>query len=144
MFGLLEAAYMCMALNLNHEARNQSLLGNIAVAEVVLNRVDDDRYPDTICEVVRQGPTYKWRPQLPVKHRCQFSWFCDGKTDVPNDPYAWERSLAIAQDMVDMGQTGLLEGATHYHSIRVFPEWRKTKTRIVKIEDHIFYRWEYP
>ena len=42
----------------------------------------------------------------------------------------------------DMGQTGLLEGATHYHSIRVFPEWRKTKTRIVKIEDHIFYRWE--
>ena len=63
---------------------------------------------------------------------------------MPNDPYAWERSLAIAQDMVDMGQTGLLEGATHYHSIRVFPEWRKTKTRIVKIEDHIFYRWEYP
>ena len=133
-----------MALNRYHEARNQWLLGNIAVAEVVLNRVDDDRYPDTNCEVVRQGPTYKWRPQLPVKHRCQFSWFCDGKTDVPNDPYAWERSLAIAQDMVDMGQTGLLEGATHYHSIRVFPEWRKTKTRIVKIEDHIFYRWEYP
>ena len=44
--------------------------------------------------------------------------------------------------MIDLGPTGMLEGATHYHTIRVFPEWRKTKTRVTRIEDHIFYRWE--
>ena len=54
---LLETAFICLALNTYHEAKNQSLVGQIATAQVVMNRVEDDRFPNTICEVVKQGPT---------------------------------------------------------------------------------------
>ena len=56
---MIAEALMCMALNIYHEARNQSIVGQVAVAEVVMNRVEDSRFPDTICEVVKQAITYK-------------------------------------------------------------------------------------
>ena len=144
MFGLLEAAYLCMALNLYHEARDQSIMGNVAVAEVVLNRVDDDRYPDTICEVVKQGPTYKWQPTLPVRHRCQFSWYCDGKSDEPKDKKTYQRLLTISKSIVynTINFIDITDGATHYHADYVKPAWAKVKTRTTRIGNHIFYRWE--
>ena len=74
-------AIMCLALNTYHEAKNQSFVGQVAVAQVVMNRVEDDRYPNNVCDVVKQGLTYKWKPTLPIKNRCQFSWYCDGKSD---------------------------------------------------------------
>ena len=64
---------------------------------VVLNRVNDDRFPNTICEVVKQGPTRKsWKDptvKIPIKHRCQFSWFCDGKSDNPKDKTTYGKFL---------------------------------------------------
>ena len=140
---LLETAFMCLALNTYHEAKNQSMIGQVATAQVVMNRVADSRYPNTVCEVVKQGPKYKGS-DVPVRHKCQFSWFCDGKSDEPKrDSKEWFK----AQDYARIVLSGRIvldvtEGATHYHATYVKPSWAKTKTRTTRIESHIFYRWE--
>ena len=89
---MIAEAIVCLALNVYHEAKNQSLAGQIAVAEVVMNRVDDPRYPNNVCDVVKQGLTYKWKPSVPIRNQCQFSWYCDGKSDVAKEKDAWEES----------------------------------------------------
>ena len=70
-------AIMCLSLNIYWEARNQSFIAQVAVAEVTMNRVYDDRYPNTVCEVVQQVQKYKWNPNVIVRNRCQFSCYCD-------------------------------------------------------------------
>ena len=141
---MFEAAIMCLALNIYHEARDQPFIGQVAVAQVVMNRVRDDRYPDDVCGVVKQGPTYSWREDFPVRNRCQFSWYCDGKSDEPKEPTTYSKLYDMALDLVygDITVVDITEGATHYHADYVFPAWRKTKTKTIEIEDHIFYRWE--
>ena len=139
---LLETAFLCLALNTYHEAKNQSMIGQIAVAEVVMNRVADSRYPNTICEVVKQGPKYKGS-DVPVRHRCQFSWYCDGKSDIPKNAKAWKKAQDYAYLVLyNRIAIDVTEGATHYHATYVKPSWAKTKTRTTRIESHIFYRWE--
>ena len=140
---LLETALVCLALNTYHEAKNQSMIGQVATAQVVMNRVADSRYPNTVCEVVKQGPKYKGS-DVPVRHKCQFSWFCDGKSDEPKkDSKEWRMAEEYAR-IVLSGRIVLdvTEGATHYHATYVKPSWAKTKTRTTRIEKHIFYRWE--
>ena len=144
---LLETAFICLALNTYHEAKNQSMIGQIATAQVVMNRVADDRYPNTVCEVVKQGPHRpSWEnpeKEYPVRHRCQFSWYCDGKSDVPKNEKAWKKAQDVAflvlYNRINLDVT---EGATHYHATYVRPAWARTKTRTTRIEKHIFYRWE--
>ena len=144
---LLETAFICLALNTYHEAKNQSLVGQIATAQVVMNRVADDRYPNTVCEVVKQGPHRpSWEnpeKEYPIRHRCQFSWYCDGKPDVPKNEKAWRKAQDVAflvlYNKINLDVT---EGATHYHATYVRPAWARTKTRTTRIEKHIFYRWE--
>ena len=138
---MIVEALMCLALNVYHEARSQSTAGQIAVAQVVINRVNDTRYPNTVCEVVYEGPTYT-NSDLPVRHRCQFSWYCDGKKDYPKDIDAWTKSLSVASTVLDGKTIDMLDNATHYHAIYVKPAWAKTKTRTARIDNHIFYRWE--
>ena len=138
----------CMADNMYWESRNQTFHGLLAVGQVVMNRVHDPRYPNTICEVVHQGPTRKsWKdPSVyyPVRDRCQFSWYCDGKPDdipeVDYEIYEFIRSMAlkVSQDYFN----DITNGATHYHAYYVKPEWAATKTKTLRIDDHIFYRWE--
>lgn len=135
-------ALVCLALNIYHEARDQPFIGQVAVAQVVMNRVRDDRYPDDVCEVVTQGPTYSWRPDFPVRHRCQFSWYCDGKSDKTPDETAWEQALIIAQGVHTGNLDDFVEGATHYHATYVLPEWAESKVPVVQIAEHVFYRWE--
>ena len=145
---LIETALMCLALNTYHEAKNQSMIGQVATAQVVMNRVADSRFPNTVCEVVKQGqhrPSWK-EPNVehPVRHKCQFSWFCDGKSDEPRrDSKEWFKAQDYAR-IVLSGRIALdvTEGATHYHATYVKPSWAKTKTRTTRIESHIFYRWE--
>ena len=140
---LIETALMCLALNTYHEAKNQSMIGQVATAQVVMNRVADSRYHNTVCEVVKQGPKYKGS-DVPVRHKCQFSWFCDGKSDEPKrDSKEWRMAQEYAR-IVLSGRIVLdvTEGATHYHATYVKPSWAKTKTRTTRIESHIFYRWE--
>ena len=140
---ILDTALMCMAFNIYHEAGNQSMIGQMAVGQVVLNRVADNRFPDTVCEVVKEAVTYK-NTNKPVRWKCQFTWFCDGKKDEPNfESKTW--SLALENASILLTKTIVLditEGATHYHATYVRPAWAKTKTRTTRIDKHIFYRWE--
>ena len=144
---LLETAFVCLALNTYHEAKNQSLVGQVATAQVVMNRVADDRFPSTVCEVVKQGPTRpSWEDpekEYPIKHRCQFSWYCDGKDDTPKNEKAWRKAQDVAFLVYyNKIQLDVTEGATHYHATYVRPAWARTKKRTTRIEKHIFYRWE--
>ena len=138
----------CLAKNMYYEARNQGLAGQLAVSLVVMNRVKDSRYPNTVCGVVEQGPTREsWKKNgtyYPIRNRCQFSWFCDGKSDEPKEPITYKRLLDLALVLVydDIQIVDFTEGATHYHADYVYPAWRKSKTKTVEIADHIFYRWE--
>ena len=144
---ILETAFICLALNTYHEAKNQSTVGQIATAQVVMNRVEDKRFPNTVCEVVKQGPTRpSWEDpnkEYPIRHRCQFSWYCDGKSDVPKNEKAWRKAQDVAfLVLYDKIKFDVTEGATHYHATYVKPAWAKTKKRTTQIEKHIFYRWE--
>jgi len=138
----------CLALNMYHEARGQGTAGELAVTAVVLNRVNDSRFPNTICEVVQQGPTRpSWRdPKIsfPIKHKCQFSWYCDGKSDNPYDKKTYNKMYELADAVLsnEIPFLDITDGATHYHADYVNPAWAKTKTKTVEIQDHIFYRWE--
>ena len=132
----------CLALNVYHESKNQSLIGQIAVAQVTMNRVRDERYPDNVCDVVKQGLTYKWNPSIPIRNKCQFSWYCDGKSDKPRDEHAWDKAMLVAPGVYYGNLDDFVEGATHYHAHYVLPSWASTKTYITRIDDHIFYRWD--
>ena len=114
----------------------------MAVAQVVMNRGRDDRYPNTVCEVVKQGPTYSWKPDFPVRNRCQFSWYCDGKSDKAKEKGAWETAVMVAHGVYYGNLDDFVEGATHYHDYYVRPSWASSKTYITRIDDHIFYRWD--
>lgn len=144
----------CLAENIYFEARNDTTAGQAAVADVVINRVNDHRYPGTICEVVHEGPireSWKTRkdPDLkddervyfPVKHRCQFSWYCDGKQEKIHDQDAWAKAQYIAYQMIYSERfRGITEGATHYHAHYVSPKWAKKIQFVGSIESHKFYR----
>ena len=135
---------VCLAKNIYFEARDQGLAAQMAVSLVVLNRFNDRRYPNTICDVIYQGPTYSWKPEFPVKNRCQFSWYCDGKSDKPKEREAWISALDIAS-LILYSPKGLIdftEGATHYHATHILPHWAAHLIKVGRIEDHIFYRWE--
>jgi len=136
---MLNIALVCLALNVYYEARDQPLQGQMAVAEVVMNRVVNNNFPDTVCEVVEEGPTYSWKPDFPIRNKCQFSWYCDGKSDKPVEKEAWETALVVAKDIF-ANRPIILKGSTHYHAVSVRPKWSKTKTFVKRIGDHLFYK----
>ena len=146
----LHKQIICMADNIYWEARNQPVKGMWAVALVTDNRVGDPRFPNSHCEVIKQGPTSKWWYEkhgkvVPIRHRCQFSWYCDGKSDeIPlYDIDVYRIALAIAQKVFFGSYSkDITNGATHYHADYVFPAWRKQKTKTLVVANHIFYRWE--
>ena len=138
----------CLAQNIYFEARSDMAAGQFAVADVVLNRVRDTRWPNKICEVVKQGPISQWHlensgKEVPIRHRCQFSWYCDGKSDEAADPESWERSLTIAYQIItNETYRGITSGSTHYHATYVSPSWSLAFQRVGQIGKHIFYRSE--
>ena len=145
----------CLAKNIYFEAKSEPIAGQYAVADVVLNRVKDSRFPNTICEVVYEGPLREsWQTKKqtdlddaeriyhPIRDRCQFSWWCDGKSDNIQDGDAWRKAQEIAYRLVnDYKHRGLTEGATHYHATYVNPKWAPTLDLVGRIGTHIFYRW---
>lgn len=135
----------CLALNMYHEARSSNRADRIAVSDVVLNRVESRHYPDTICEVVYQAKVRpSWKDpsvMIPVRNMCQFSWYCDGRDDTPEDQDAWIDAQQIAYMIVELGQwRGLSEGSTHYHATYVSPRWANDMQLVGRIGEHIFYR----
>ena len=146
----------CLALNMYYEARSQGTAGFLAVSAVVLNRVNDSRFPNSVCEVIEQGPIREsWktrqhknlssskRKYYPIKNRCQFSWYCDGKSDVPRNKKKYQELLDLSKAIMynEISFVDVTDGALFYHADYVTPGWAKTKQKTVEIQDHIFYRW---
>ncbi len=128
----LSASLDCLALNIYHEARGEPLEGKIAVGQVVMNRVGDPDFPAGVCEVVKQGGE---RP----RDRCQFSWWCDGLSDRPDDAGAWEDSKGLAGKILAGGLEDPTRGALWYHADQVTPDWQLDIVRQSKIGRHVFY-----
>lgn len=131
----------CLARNVYFEAKNQSIAGQLAVALVTLNRVEDRRFPSTVCGVVTQSGM----DGRNAGRSCQFSWYCDGKSNEPRrNTKAWETAVAVAQDAYRMHLNGfdVTNGATHFHATYVRPYWASSLNRVARIDDHIFYRWD--
>ncbi len=124
--------WQCLSEALYFEARGETLRGQFAVAEVILNRVATPDYPDTVCGVVKQG---SGRPG-----GCQFSYACDGKPETVTEPAAWERAGKIARLVLDGKAGGLTDGATHFHTAQVRPGWAAVFPQTARIGAHLFYR----
>ncbi len=122
----------CLALNIYPEARGEPLDGRVAVAQVVMNRVGDPEFPGQVCEVVRQGGE---RP----RDRCQFSWWCDGRGDRPDDLAAWTGSKDLARRILAGSVDDPTGGALWYHADHVTPDWDMDIIRQAKIGRHVFY-----
>ena len=131
----------CLAENIYFEGRDQGTAGWVAITNVTLNRVDSDQYPNTLCEVVFEGPTYK-DTDIPVRHKCQFSWWCDGLPEDINNINLYMKIFYFANIMLTSDRLffDITDGATHYHHYKVYPEWANNLTNVTRIGDHIFYR----
>jgi len=130
-----DAQWRCLAEALYFEARGETVKGQFAVAEVILNRVKSERFPSTLCGVIKQGTGRKYQ--------CQFTYTCDGHKEVIAEPKAFERVSKVARAAMDGVVNGLTEGATHYHTNAVRPAWARVYKRTAKIGVHIFYRHNY-
>ena len=124
--------WACLAEALYFEARGESVKGQFAVAEVILNRVDSPQFPDTVCAVVNQGTGRKYA--------CQFTYTCDGQKEIINEPRAYKRVGKVAKLMVSGAPRELTDGATYYHTRAVSPRWSRKFTRTTSIGEHHFYR----
>ena len=132
-----EGDKQCLAEAVYYEARDQGWVGMLAVGIVVQNRVRSSRYPDDICSVVHQGRYWKGNP---VRHKCQFSYFCDGKPERPTERKPWAAALNISSLLLSNSiEVVGLEDATHYHTTNVQPRWSKSLTFRRVIGDHVFY-----
>lgn len=129
-----ESEFICLALNDYFEARGESLAGRLAVAKVVVNRTMDRRYPSNICDVIKQN-------KARVMHRCQFSWYCDGRPDTPYNRVAWRRSLKLAAAVLqkDSSIADPTGGALWYHAVFVHPKWADNLEVSGIVGGHIFY-----
>jgi spore germination cell wall hydrolase CwlJ-like protein len=125
-----DADWQCLTEALYFEARGESLDGQVAVAEVILNRVDSPLYPRSVCTVVRQRGG----------GGCQFSYVCDGRADRMRDLASADRAGRVARAMLDGAPRVLTDGATHFHTRSVRPGWSKRFARTAEIGAHLFYR----
>jgi spore germination cell wall hydrolase CwlJ-like protein len=124
--------WRCLAEALYFEARGESVRGMFAVGEVIMNRVDSARYPNTLCGVINQGTGRKFA--------CQFTYTCDGNAEVIHEPAAWAKVGKVARLLVDGAPRQLTDGATHYHTRAVNPRWARVFPRTTTIGSHHFYR----
>jgi spore germination cell wall hydrolase CwlJ-like protein len=123
---MIVEALFCLAQNIYFEARSQPLIEQVAVAQVVMNRVRSPHYPNSVCDVV-------WE-------RRQFSWTHDGKIDKPRNPNAWLEANQIASLVLSPSFPDLVDGATHYHAHYVSPSWASSLESVATIGTHKFYR----
>ena len=128
----------CLSEAVYFEARSESFIAQLAVANVVLERVKNNNYPDTICEVVRQG---KYINGQPIRDKCHFSYWCDGKPERIKNIKAYKEAIDAASLAMQGVKVDITLGATHYHANYVDPYWSKNPTFIYlgAIGTHIFY-----
>ena len=136
---IIPAEAYCLSLNIYEEARGEPLEGKVAVANVVRNRVESDKYPNTYCEVVKQR-----RGNI-----CQFSWYCDSRIRKPYfrsmqlpDAQAFKFAVEISLKIMDNIIIDNTEGSTHFHATYVSPYWNKYLVQTVQYGEHIFYKYD--
>ena len=128
----LEKERRCLTESIYFEARGESAVGQLAIAEVILNRVMSGRYPANICGVVFQGAK---------SNQCQFSFACNGDMRKPRDPVAWRKAQRLAHYVLAGKVRNTIVGsATYYHAAYVNPYWAPHMVEVAKIGQHIFYR----
>jgi spore germination cell wall hydrolase CwlJ-like protein len=127
-------SWSCLSEALYFEARGESVKGQFAVAEVIMNRADHGTFPDSVCGVIKQG-TASGR-----KYQCQFTYNCDGVKNRIHERDAYERVGKVAHLLLDGAPRELTDGATHYHTKAVSPRWSRTFPRTTTIGVHHFYR----
>ena len=121
----------CLAKNIYFEGRNQPWVGQVAIAQVTLNRVKSAAFPSTICEVVKQKK----------RNICQFSWYCDGKSDQPKDVKDYDKATDVAIQVYSGTIPDVTEGSLWYHATYIRrPFWAYSMKEMVKINEHIFYK----
>lgn len=119
----------CLADNIYHEARGESIIGQIAVAQVTLNRVEHSYFPDTVCDVV-------WQPH-------QFSWTGDGRSDETHDRARYEVAVNIAETVYVEVEDDPTDGALFYHATYISPpSWTRQMEEVTNIGVHVFYHWD--
>lgn len=127
----------CLAQAIYHEARGESAAGQLAVANVIVNRARSNRYPSSLCGVIYQNADKG-------RYRCQFTFACDGRDNTPRERQAWARSEALASDIYADYATGadigaLPRSALFYHTTAVSPSWSNTYNQVAQVGAHIFY-----
>ncbi len=125
-----DAEWDCLRKAIYFEARGESIRGQFAVAEVILNRVDAPAFPKSVCGVVTQRGN----------GGCAFSYVCDGISDAMREPMPIELAGRIARVMLDGAPRGLTMGATHFHTRGVLPGWSRRFPQTALIGSHVFYR----
>lgn len=146
----------CLATNIYHEARGETVNGKFAVAHVTMNRVSSDRFPNSVCAVVYQAHMRtNWKGvSVPKRHKCQFSWYCDGKSDaiilrtaegkiIKYNMNAWEESLKVATTVLRHDIHDTTYGATHYFNDKLAdPFWAEHYVQVAQIDNHVFHRMD--
>ena len=142
----------CLAINSYHEARGETFDDKLATAQVVMNRAESPKFPNDVCAVITDGPIREsWKTRqhsdldpldrvfYPVRYRCQFSWYCDGRSDAIHNLDGWEDSV-IAAFLVYTGfGEDIVDGATHYYAHdKVSPSWARSMTVTVKLKGHTY------
>jgi len=128
----------CLVEAVYYEARSEGIIPKIAVANVILQRVKDNRYPSTICEVVHQGQKRNGRM---IRNKCQFSYYCDGRKERVKDYTSLLEVLDVASLVLEGVLLERTQGATHYHAYYVKPRWSSKKRfkNLGRVGAHIFY-----
>ncbi len=125
----------CLSEAIYYEARSERLSGQMAVAEVVQNRVKSKHYPNSICGVVYQGAERRTG--------CQFTFTCDGSTALQPRGKHWDRSQKVAQMMITGIARPMTQRATHYHTVNIDPHWSSSLQMTKTIGSHKFYRFKW-
>jgi len=128
----LDEERRCLAQAMYYEARSESIVGQLAVADVVMNRVESRRYPSSICAVVFQGAERRTG--------CQFSFTCDGSMKAALNRREWGQAERLARFVMAGLRPSLTQSATHYHATYVTPFWAASLTPTARIGDHVFYK----
>ena len=121
----------CLALAMYFEARAEGREGMRAVGHVILNRRADDRFPASVCGVVQEGGPGRG---------CQFSWYCDGRSDVPTHRRSWRIVGGIAYQLLADRLEDTTGGALFYHATWIDVPWKRARTKTTVIGQHAFYR----
>ncbi|EBA18591.1 hypothetical protein RSK20926_12749 [Roseobacter sp. SK209-2-6] len=127
-----DAEFACLAEALYFEARGETVKGQFAVAEVIMNRAKSAQFPNSLCSVINQGTGRRYQ--------CQFTYTCDGHEEVIREKAAYAQVAKVARLTIDGAAPKLTDGATYYHTTGVSPRWSRSFTKTTRIGVHLFYR----